>query len=140
MGKAKAKRMDRILEAKPSIQIYCFLKDPTHVQVEQGSGEGMYIPGTIPFRCEMSNPHARLSDMRVLKPCLVNSLRQGDNAYVHCISGITRAPMAAAVMSAGLMGISLEEAKNIISQTRNVDFAIGNTCKVPGLTGCCERA
>ena len=26
-----AERMDRILEAKPSIQIYCFLKDPTQV-------------------------------------------------------------------------------------------------------------
>ena len=120
-----AARMDRILEVKPSIQIYCFLKDPTQVQVERDSGEGMHIPETVLCRCEMSNPHARLSDMRWLKPCLVNSLRQGDNAYVHCISGITRAPMAAAVMSAILMGISFDEAKNIISQTRNVDFASG---------------
>ena len=120
-----AERMDRILETKPCIQIYCFVKDPTQVQVERDSGEGMYIPGSIPFRCEMSNPHARLSDMRVLRPCLVNSLRQGDNAYVHCISGITRAPMAAAVMSAMLMGISFEEAKDIINQTRNVSFASG---------------
>ena len=33
--------------------------------------------------------------------------------------------MAAAVMSAMLMGFSFEEAKDIISQTRNVDFASG---------------
>ena len=52
-------------------------------------------------------------------------LRQGDNAYVHCIPGITRAPMAAAVMGAMLMGISFEEDKGIINQTRNVSFASG---------------
>jgi hypothetical protein len=121
-----AQRMDQIMQTKPSIQIYCFLKDPTEVQVEQDSGEGMYIPGTVPFRCEMSNPHSRLQDMRMLKSCLVNSLRQGDNAYVHCISGITRAPIAAAVMSAMLMGISFAEAKGIIDQTRNVSFASGS--------------
>ena len=85
----------------------------------------MYIPDTVPFRCEMSNPHARLEDMRSLKSCLGNSLRQGDNAYVHCISGITRAPMAAAVVGAVLMGISFEEAKGIINQNRNVNLASG---------------
>jgi hypothetical protein len=120
-----AQRMDRIMETKHSIQIYCFLKEPTEVQVEYGGGEGMFIPGTVPFRCEMSNPHAWLADMRVLKSCLVNSLRQGDNAYVHCISGISRAPMAAAVMSSMLMRISFQEAKGIIDQTRNVSFTKG---------------
>ena len=60
--------------------------------------------------------------MRALKSCLVNSLRQGDNAYVHCVSGISGAPVAAAVLSSLLMGISLEEAKAIINQTRNVQF------------------
>ena len=119
-----AKRMDRILETKPSIQIYCLQKEPTQVQVDWGD-LGMYIPGAIPFRCEMSNPHARLPEMRALRPCLINSLRQGDNAYVHCVSGVTRAPMAAAVMSAMLMGISIEEAKDIINQTRYVSFASG---------------
>ena len=60
--------------------------------------------------------------MRALKPCLVNSLRQGDNAYVHCVSGISRAPMASAVIGSILMGISFEKAKDIINQTRNVSF------------------
>ena len=49
-------------------------------------------------------------------------LEQGDNAYVHCVSGISRAPMAAAVMSSMLMGIDFEDAKDIINQTRNVKF------------------
>ena len=121
-----AERMRTISETKPSIQIYCFHKEPTQVWVEWNSEEaGMYIPGAIPFRCEMSKARARLSDMRALRPCLVNSLRQGDNAYVHCVSGITRAPMAAAVMCAMLMGISIEQAKDIINQTRFVCFASG---------------
>ena len=85
----------------------------------------MHIPGAILFRCEMSNPHARLQDMQMLRPCVVSSLRRGDDAYIHCVSGITRAPMAAAVLSAMLMGITLDEAKNIINQTRNVSFHSG---------------
>jgi len=117
-----AQRMDQITETKYSIQIYCFQKDPTDVQVEMGGEAGMLIPDTVIFRCEMSNSHAQLADMRALKSCLLNSLRQGDNAYVHCVSGISRAPMAASVMGAILMGISFEKAKDIINQTRNVSF------------------
>ena len=82
----------------------------------------MLIPGTVAFRCEMDSRNTRLADMRALKSCLVNSLRQGDNAYVHCVEGISQAPMVAAVMCSILMGISFEEAKNIINQTRNVSF------------------
>ena len=92
------------------------------MQVEPGGEKGMLIPGTVVFRCEMSNQHSRLSDMRALKSCLVNSLRQGDNAYVHCVEGISQAPMAAAVMCSILMGLSSEKAKDIINQTRSVSF------------------
>jgi hypothetical protein len=122
-----AERMRTVLETKPSIQIYCFKSDPTEVSVEpsQRKGRGMHIPGAIFFRCEMSNPHARLQDMQMLRPCVMSSLRHGDNAYIHCVSGITRAPMAAAVLSAMLMGITLDEAKHIINQTRNVGFHSG---------------
>ena len=60
--------------------------------------------------------------MQALKSILVNSLRQGDNAYVHCVSGISRAPMAAAVMCSFLMGITFDQAKDLIGQTRNVRF------------------
>ena len=115
-------RMDRISETKPSIQVFCFAKAPPNVQVEPGGEWGMLIPETKAFRCEMSNPQTRLADMRTLMSCLVNSLRQGDNAYVHCVSGLSRAPMAAAVMGSMLMGISFEETQDIIHQIRNVSF------------------
>jgi len=85
----------------------------------------MHIPGAILFRCEMSNQYARLLDMQMLRPCVIDSLRQGDNAYIHCVSGITRAPLAAALLCAMLKNINLGEAKYIINQCRNVDFNSG---------------
>ena len=51
---------------------------------------------------------------------MLNSLRQGDNAYVHCVTGVSRAPRAAAVIGAKLMGITFEKAKYIITQVRNI--------------------
>ena len=60
--------------------------------------------------------------MRALKSRVVNSLRQGDDAYIHCVSGISRAPAATAALASSLMDISFERAKYIISQARNVDF------------------
>ena len=88
----------------------------------------MFIPNTVSYRCEMSNPKARTTDMQALKSIVVNSLRQGDNAYVHCVSGISRAPMAAAVMCSILMGITFDQAKDLIGQTRNVRFDGGEQC------------
>jgi hypothetical protein len=116
-----AGRMQRITNVKHSIQIHCFKRGPTEVDVQRGEG-GELIPGTMPFRCEMSNTRQRLTDMRALMPRVINSLRQGDNAYIHCVSGISRAPVAAAVLASSLMNISFERAKYIISQVRNVDF------------------
>jgi hypothetical protein len=115
-------RMDTIIETTPSIQIFCFAKQPTQVTVTDGGAQGMWIPGTKSFRCEMSRAQSRSRDVRALMPCLFNSLRQGDNAYVHCISGVTRAPMAAALFSAKLMGVSFKEAQDIVNQTRHVTF------------------
>ena len=80
------------------------------------------VPGALVFRCEMSNANTRARHIESFIDCLVNSLRQGDNAYVHCISGISRAPMAAAILGAKLMGISVEDAKWWIDQARNVKF------------------
>jgi len=118
-------RMGMINQTRHSIQIFCFHKDPKDVQVDAWGEYGMHIPGTLVFRCEMSNPQVRIEDMRALKLCLVNSLWQGDNAYVHCVSGISRAPMASTVMSAMLMGITFDQAKDIVNQTRNVSFQKG---------------
>lgn len=68
-------RLGQIMETEHSIQVYCFLKDPEEVEVIEGGEAGMRIPGALVFRCEMSNPDTRSSDMRSLLSCLTNSLR-----------------------------------------------------------------
>ena len=58
--------------------------------------------------------------MQVLLPYVLNSLRQGDNAYCHCITGVSRGPRGAAAISAKLMGTTFEQALHLISQVRNI--------------------
>jgi len=117
-----AQRMKVIIETKPSIQIYCLSSSPTNVQTEPGGEWGELIPWTRAFRFDIAEPCGRSRELRALRECVVNSLKQGDNAYVHCISGISEAPMAAALLSAMLMKISFEAAQGIINQVRNVSF------------------
>jgi hypothetical protein len=115
-------RMSKIMETDHSIQIYCLAKTPPQVELEPGTdGEiGMLIPDTLLFRCEMSHSGHREGDIEALSACFVNSLRKGDNGYIHCVSGISRAPMAAAILCSMLMGISFDLARVIISQSRNI--------------------
>jgi len=115
--------MDRILDTKPSIQIFCLDSFPDRVQAEPDGEWGRFIPGTKAFRCVMSNPQVRSGDVQALRSCLINSLRQGDNAYVHCVSGISEAPMTAALLSAMLMRISFEEALRRIEQPDSLEFS-----------------
>jgi len=117
----KAQRMDIIKETKPSIQIYCLAQSLMDTQAEPGGEWEMLIPRTRLLRFEMVNPHRRRADLRALRACVIHSLRQGDNAYVHGTSGTSEAPMAAALLSAMLMKISFEAAQSIISRTRNVN-------------------
>ena len=116
-----AGRMPVITQTKHSLQIYCFKDHPENQEVQHGGEWGTVIPDSLIFKCEMSNPHARLKDMHELLPCVLNSLRQGDNAYCHCITGVSRAPRAAAAaIGAKLMGITFEKAMYIIDQVRNI--------------------
>ena len=81
---------------------------------------GMIIPDTRLLRCEMSREDHREHDMEAIIPLLADSLRQGNNAYIHCVSGISRAPLAAAILCAVFMNISFGRAKDIITQIRNI--------------------
>ena len=100
------RRMAQIIRiAAFSIQIHCCKKSPEEQEIERNGDRGEFLEDVDSFRCEMSNAQLRLADLRDVIPPLVNSLRQGDNAYLHCISGLSRAPVAAAIMGAKLMGI-----------------------------------
>ena len=119
-------RMEIITATKHSIQIYCLGKDPCSIQVDAaGSEHGAHIPGTLVFRCKLNNNKVNLADLRTLMPCLLNSLRRGDCAYVHCVTGFSMAPTVAAPMAAMLMDISTPEAQDIIDQVRIVRFHNG---------------
>jgi hypothetical protein len=105
----RRKRNQHNLKTRPNIQQKC--KSSKIADQECAS-----LDQSRPLRDVQPSP--AVLDMQTLRPCLVDSLRQGDNAYVHCISGITRAPTTAALLSAMLMRIICEQAKRIIDQTR----------------------
>jgi len=114
-------RMKVITETDYSIQIYCFSMEPETVIVDEREA-GRRIPGAFVFRCDVSNPVTRTSDFESLQEFVITSLRQGDNVYVHCVTGVRRAVIVAALLSAILMDIDLEAAMDIINQSLHVEF------------------
>ena len=117
-----AERMSAITQTNHSNQIHCLKNCPENVPVLNGGEWGMNIPDTLAFRCETSNPQARLKDKQEILPCVPNSLIQGDNTYCHCVTGISRAPRAATVISAELMMITFEQGHYFIDQVRNINI------------------
>ena len=57
-----------------------------------------------------------------MQGCLLNGLRQGDCAYVHCMAGVHGAAVASAIMRCDLYGESWAAARDMIERVRNVDF------------------
>ncbi len=114
-------RMGVIMETIYSIQICCLSMEPEAVRID-GRDSDTRIPGAFVFRCDVFNPVTRTSDFEALQEFVITSLRQGDNVYVHCVAGVRRAVIVAALLSAILMGIRLEAAMDIINQSRNVEF------------------
>ena len=116
-------RMRDILGMDPSIQVGCFKKHPHENWVDNSDRcgtQGRYIPNTQYFKLEMSNPKVRPADFRRLRDPVMNSLAQGDNVYIHCISGLSRGPVGGAVLSAMAMNISFERAMRHIEDVRNI--------------------
>ena len=118
-------RLQGIMEAaNPSIHIWCFKASPTSVQVDSRDREsyGVLLPGTEYFKLEMSNPRAAERDLRFLRETLVTSLRQGDNAYVHCMSGLCRAALGGALLTALLMQEDIDTSISRVEDLRNVQM------------------
>ena len=80
----------------------------------------------------MSNHNVRQHDIRRLRTTLVTSLRQGDNAYVHCVTGLARAPTAACILVSLLMNEDVASATRRIAKLRNVQLYDKNTVKMRG--------
>jgi hypothetical protein len=116
-----ADTMSIFLAFTPSIQICCLTVDPATVRIKHRV-RGAHIPRTQLWRVEMSNSATRASDFRAVAPLLVRSLYAGDNAVVHCMTGLCRGPFAAALSCAVLHQEPLREAWNRIETLRNTQL------------------
>ena len=115
-------------KANFSIQIGCFSKKPTEVFVDDAdtSTRGVYMAGTEYYKFEMSHKSLRAPDFRKLRTALMTSLRQGDSAYIHCVSGLTRAPLGGGICASFLMNEPLDTSMKRVESLRNVKMSSAN--------------
>jgi hypothetical protein len=111
-------------ELRLSLQIVAFKRYPTDVLLfdNDASTRGQRIPNTRYVRLEMSNPSCRSADLRACAPLVVHSLYGGDNAVVHCMTGLCRAPFAAALLSSIVHAEELPAAIERITSLRNTQL------------------
>ena len=80
----------------------------------------------------MSHPNARIRDLGRILPLLASSMLAGDNVDVHCVSGLCRSRLGAAIIIAAVEGINLREAMARVERLRGVamskakDSMLGN--------------
>jgi hypothetical protein len=111
-----------IIDLNMSIQVICFKDDPNCKYRDEAkrTGQGEFIPECISFKLEMSNPSVRARHLATLMPILGSSLMAGDNAYIHCMTGLCRGAMAAGILTAALERIPLGVALRRVDTLRGV--------------------
>ena len=77
------------------------------------------MPHVIVVNLNMDNPGAAARNG--VSELIVRSLRQGDNAFVHCMAGIHRAALAGCMLRALLHDETLDEAISTVKQVRHVE-------------------
>ena len=104
-----------------SLQVHCYSRHPSQVQLDDGnpSTRGAAIPGCVVVRLEMSHHRHRLNDLRAVLPLMARSLACGDNIYIHCMTGLSRGPLGAAILIAALNREPLDTAIRRIDSLRN---------------------
>ena len=116
---------DHYENKKLSLQVCCMAKVPGDIVVDAKDGEGSrgcVVPGCILFKFEVSHEVKRMEDWRRISGRVVSSIRSGDNGLVHCMGGVHRAPVGAAMFRAVLHDESFDEARNAIEAVRQVEF------------------
>jgi len=116
---------------KFTLQISCFANAPwqnyvveerwhkgKRVQKRDPATQGVMLPGATWFTVEMSNPKARSRGIRRCRNIILSSLLAGENCYIHCVSGVSRAPVAAAVLAAFLHRESVQAALGRVNMLR----------------------
>ena len=117
-------RLQYIMLLNPSIQICCFKKSPTEVWVDDSdpNSQGLLLPGTEFYKLEMSNESVRMQDLRKLRTNLLTSMRQGDNAYIHCMTGLCRAAIGGALLGGLIMNEDFSTSASRVVDLRNVQM------------------
>ena len=79
----------------------------------------MLLPNVAWFTVEMSNPKARARGIRRCRNIILSSLLAGENCYIHFVSGVSRAPVAAAVLAGFLHKEPVQTALGRVNMLRN---------------------
>ena len=119
-GLPTLRTIDQFTAHNFSVQVYCFKNWPEDEHLD--GDPGILLPNTLVIRIEMSNPNRRSQDFRAAVQPIVHSLYGGDNVLVHCMSGLARGPMAAALISAVAHHESLQTAMDRIECLRNTQL------------------
>ena len=82
---------------------------------------GVTMPNVILIMLNMDNAKAAAKEWPSVSKLVVKSLRQGDNAYVHCMAGVHRAGAAGAMLRAHLQDETLDEALAAVKRLRCVE-------------------
>ena len=82
---------------------------------------GVTMPNVILVKLNMDNPDAAARDWPSVSKLVVKSLRQGDNAFVHCMAGVHRAGLAGSMLRAHLHDETLDKAIATIKKVRHVE-------------------
>ena len=79
------------------------------------------MPRVIVVNLNMDNPEVAAKNWPGVSKLVVRSMRQGDNAFVHCMAGVHRAALAGCMFRALLHDETLDEAIATVKQVRRVE-------------------
>ena len=107
-----------------AIQIHCFHGDPERRAI-RGNGVdegamGMKIPDTMGLQLNMDDPaDAQKRWPRVMRT-IHKSLHQGDNAYMHCMTGVHQGGLAGSMTRAVLHEETIHQAIEKVKEERHI--------------------
>ena len=119
-GWPMVRTMERFMALRFSVQVFRFKRTPE--EVGMFGAQGQFITMALVCRIEMSNLNLRCQEFKAVAQRVVHSLYGGDNVVVHCMTGLARGPMAAALLSAVAHNESLQVAMDRIERLRNTQL------------------
>ena len=110
------------LEGTFSLQIQCFDGNPTSrtIEYERSVVRGKKIPGALVLQLNMGKPKQAQEEWPDVIRTVYNSVHQGDNAYIHGMTGAHRAAQAGTMMRARLHGETFDQALKEVSSVRQI--------------------